>query len=179
MHKYLLTLWKTSCFLIFLSSAMSFGSNRAPSKVEASWHPTPLLKSLSDSSSFRGVGSQARGSGGWLSPLSTPLCEVWMVLYYFAALWVSSSWAGRDLPASTTSFPFYSLFFFWSVGSGLGGRNGWGGGRGDFWGGGGSFGCANFPGAPFPGWDSINYIKLLWDFLWIPISSEVMTSAWC
>jgi len=171
MPKYLLTLRKTSCFLIFLSSAMSFGSNRAPSKAEASWHPTPLLKSLSDSSSLRGspfsrgVVSQARGSGGWLSPLSTPLCEVWMVLCCFIALWVSSSWAGRDLQASTTSFPFCSLFLFWSIGSGLGGRDGWGGGIGDFWGGGGSFGCANFPGAPFPGWDSINSIKLLWDFL--------------
>ena len=157
MPKYLLRLRKTLSLLIFLSSAISLGSNKAPSKIEATWHPMPPLKSLSDASSLKGsplsmgAGGQVWGSGGWLSPLSTPLCDVWLILWCFAALWVSSSWAGQDLPASTTSFRFYSLFLFESAGSGLDGREGWGGGRGDLGGGGESFGCVDFPSAPFPG----------------------------
>ena len=54
MPKYLLRLRKNLFFLIFLSSSISFGSNRAPSKAEATWHPMPPLKSLSDASSLKG-----------------------------------------------------------------------------------------------------------------------------
>ena len=70
MPKYLLRLRKTSFFLIFRSSAISVGSNRAPSKAEATWHPIPPLKFLSDASFLKGsplsigAGSQTRGSGG-------------------------------------------------------------------------------------------------------------------
>ena len=127
MPKYLLRLRKTSFFLMFLSSAISFESNRAHSRAEATWHPIPPLKSLSDASFLRGspfsmgVGGQAWGSGGWLSPLSTPLYDVWLVLCCYADLWVSSSWAGRDFPTSTTSFSFCFLFLFGSAGI----RSGW------------------------------------------------------
>ena len=70
MPKYLLQWRKTSFFLMLRSSDISFGSSKASSTVEATWHPMPLLKSLSDASSLRGsppcmgVGSQACGSGG-------------------------------------------------------------------------------------------------------------------
>ena len=70
MPKYLLQLRKTSFFLMLRNSVMSFGSSKASSTVEATWHPMPPLKSLSDASSLRGsppcmgAWSQARGSGG-------------------------------------------------------------------------------------------------------------------
>ena len=70
MPKYLLQLRKTSFFLMLRSSNMSFGSSKASSMVEASWHPMPPLNSLSDASSLRGslscmgAGSQACGSRG-------------------------------------------------------------------------------------------------------------------
>ena len=171
MPKYLLRLRKTSFLLMFRNSAMLLGSNKASSKDEATWHPIPPLKLLIDASSFRGsplsmgVGSQASDLEGWLPSLSTLLCDVWLTLCCLAALWISSSWAGQDLLASTTSFPFYSLFLFGSAWSGLVGKGGWGGGRGDLGGGGGSFGCTDFSGASLSGCDSIKSIKLLWFFL--------------
>ena len=70
MPRYLLQLRKISFFLMFFSSDMSFGSSKASSMAEATWHPIPPLKSLSDASSLKGsspcmgVGSQARGFGG-------------------------------------------------------------------------------------------------------------------
>ena len=63
MPKYLLRLRKTSFLLIFCSSAISFGSNRAPSKAEATWHPILPLKSLSDASSLKGS-PLSRGAEG-------------------------------------------------------------------------------------------------------------------
>ena len=185
MPKYLLRLRKTSFLLMFLNSAMSLGSNKASSKDETTWHPISSLKLLIELSSLRGsplsmgAESQASSSGGWLPPLSTLICEVWVVFCYFATLWVSSSWVGRDLPVSTISFPFYSLFLFGSAGSGLGGTGGWGRGKWDLGWGGGSFGCMNFPEESLSGWDSIRSSKLLWFFLWMPISSEVMVSPCC
>ena len=151
MPKYLLRLRKTSFFLIFHSSAISLGSNKAFSKDEDTWHLIPPLKILIDASSLRGsplsmgVGSQAWDSRGWLPSLSTLLCDVWLIFCCFIALWVSSSWVGWDLPTSTTYFPFCSLFLFGLAWSGLGGRSGWGGGRGDLGGGGGSFDCVDSP----------------------------------
>ena len=167
MPKYLLRLRKTSFLLMFCNLAMSLGSNKASSKAKATWHPIPKLKLLIDVSSLRGsplsigAGSQARDLEGWLPSLSTLFCGTWLVFYCFVALWVSSSWAGRDLPASITSFPFCSLFLFRSTWSGLGNWGGWGGGRGDLGGGGRSFGYADFPGASLSGWDSVKSIKHL------------------
>ena len=43
MPKYLLQLRKTSFFLMLRSSVMSFGSNKASSMAEATWHPMPPL----------------------------------------------------------------------------------------------------------------------------------------
>ena len=112
MSKYLLRLKKTSFLRMFRNLAMSLGSNKASSKNEATWHPIPPLKLLIDASSLRGsplsmgARSQALASRGWLPPLSTLLCEVWVIFCCFAALWVSSSWVGQDLPVSTISFPF-------------------------------------------------------------------------
>ena len=167
MPKYLSRLRKTSFLLMFHNSAMSLGSNKASSKAEATWHPVPELKLLIDASSLRGsplsIGarSQAWDSDGWLPSLSTLFCGTWLVFYYFAALWVSSLWVGRNLLASITSFPFWSLFLFGLAWLGLGGWDGWGGGRGDLGGGGRSFGCVDFPSVFLPGWDSIRSIKFL------------------
>ena len=177
MPKYLLRLRKTSFFLIDRSSAISVGSNKASPKPEATWHPIPPLKFLSDASSLKGspcsmgAGSQAWDSNGRLSPLSTPLSEVWPIFCYLVALWLSSSCSARNLPVSATSLPFCSRFLSGSAGSGLDGKDS-GGGEG-------SLGWVDFLGAPLPGRDSIKSSKLLWDFLWIPILSEVMTSACC
>ena len=179
MPKYLLALRKTSFFLKTHSSVISFGSNRVSSKAEATWHPIPPLKSLSEASSLKGsppsmgAGSQAWDSGGWVSAFSTPYCDSWLTFCCFAARWASSSRVGWDLPVSTTSLPFCSLFLFESTSSGLEGWDGWGGGRGDLGGEGGSLGWVDFPGVPFPSWFSINSIKLFWGFLWIPISSKI------
>ena len=186
MPKYLSRLRKISFFLIDRSSAISVESNKASSKVKATWHPIHPLKFLSYASSLRGspcsmgAGSQTWGSSGRLSPLSTPLSEVWSVFCYLVAFWLSSSCSAWDFPVSTTSLPFYSLFLLGSAESSPDGKDGWGGGgRGDLGGGGGSLGWVDFPGAPLPGWDSIKSSKLLWFFLWIPISSEVITSTCC
>ena len=46
MPKYHLRLRKISFFLIFRSSAISLGSNKAFFKDEATWHPIPPLKLL-------------------------------------------------------------------------------------------------------------------------------------
>ena len=87
MPKYLLRLRKTSFLLIDRSSSISVGSNKASSKAEATWHPILPLKFLRDASSLKGsplsmgAGSQAWDSSGWLSPLSTPLNEVWPIFY--------------------------------------------------------------------------------------------------
>ena len=165
MPKYLLALRKTSFFLKAYNSTISFGSNKAYSRAEATWHPIPPLKSLIDASSLKGsstsmgAGSQAWGSGGWVSALSMPWCDSWLTFCCLAARWASSSWVGRDLPVSITSLPSCSLFLFGSACSVLEGRDGWGGGRGDL-GGGGSLGWVDFPDAPLPGWSSINSIKL-------------------
>ena len=129
MPKYLLRLRKISFFLIDRSSAISVGSYKASSKAKATWHPIPPLKFLSDASSLRGspcsmeAGSQAWGSSGRLSPLSTPLSEVWPDLWCLATLWPSSLCSTRDLPVSATSLPFCSLFLLGSAGSGLDGKN--------------------------------------------------------
>ena len=170
MPKYLLQFRKTTFFLIFHSSVISFGSNIVSSKAEATWHPMPLLKSLSDASSFKGLPpstgaeSQAWDSEGWLYVLSTPHCDAWLTFCCFATHWASSSQIGQGLPVSTASLPFCSLFLFGSAGSGLEGRDGWGGGSGDL-GGGGSLGWVDFPNAPLLGWSPTNSIKILWDFL--------------
>ena len=172
MPKYLLRLRKISFFLIDCSSAISVGSYKASSKAKATWHPIPPLKFLSDASSLMGspcsmeAGSQAWGSSGRLSPLSTPLSEVWPDLWCLATLWPSSLCSTRDLPVSATSLPFCSLFLLGSAGSGLDGKDAWeGGGRRDLGWGGGSLGWVDFLGAPLPGWDFIKSSKLLWFFL--------------
>ena len=109
---------------MLLRSAMSLGSSKASSTAEVTWHPMPPLKSLSDASSLRGsppcmgAGSQACGSKGWVSNLSQPRCNGWLNFFCFVARWASSSWVGRDLSVSTTSFPFCSLLLFGSTGSG-------------------------------------------------------------
>ena len=178
MPKYLLQLRKTSFFLIFSSSDISFGSNKASSTAEATWHPMPPLKSLSDASSLRGsppsmgTGSQACDPGGWVSAFSMPHFDTWLTFCCFAARWASSSRVGRDLPVLTTSFPFYSLFLFRSAGLGL---RGWGAGGGDFKGVGGSLGWVYFLNAPLPGWSFINSIKLFWGFLWMPIFYDMLS----
>ena len=167
MPKYLLQLRKTSFFLIFRNSVISFGSNKVSSKAEATWHPMPPLKSLSDASSLKGSSpsmgarSQAWDSGGWVFALSTPRCDTWLTFCCFAAHWASSSRVGRDLLVTTTFLPFCSFFLFRSAGSVLEGRDLGGGGRGDLGGGGGSLGWVDFLDAPLPGWSSINSIKLL------------------
>ena len=180
MPKYLLQLRKTSFFLIFHSSDISFGSNKASSMVEATWHPMSPLKSLSDASapkgslSSMGTGSQACGSRGWVSALSMPHCDTWLTFCCFVARWASSSWVGWDV--STTSFLFCSLLLFGSASSGLIGWGGWEVGGGDFGGGGGeSFGWVDFPGAPRPGWSFISSIKLFWGFLWMPIFFDMLS----
>ena len=166
MPKYLLQLRKTLFFLMLHSSIMSFGSSKASSTAEATWHPMPPLKSLSDASSLKGsspcmgAGSQARGSGGWMFNLSRPRCGAWLTFYCFAARWASFSRVGRGLPVSITSFLVCSLLLFGSAGSSLVGWGGWGAGEGDFGGGRGSLDWADFLGAPLPGWSSISFIKL-------------------
>ena len=151
----------SSFFLAFFISAMSFGSNKAYSIAEATWHPMPLLKSLIDASSCRGfppcmgAGSQAWGSGGWVSNLSWPHWGRWLVFYCFATLWSSSSRVERDLPASTTSFPFCFLHLFNSAASALISCWGWweggqGAGGGDLVGREGIWDCIDFPGTFFP-----------------------------
>ena len=179
MPKYLLQLRKTSFFLIFHSSDISFGSSKVFSTAKATWHPIPLLKSLSDASSLKGsppsmgAGSQACGSESWVSALSTPHYGLWLTFCYIVAHWVSSSQVRWDLPVLTTSFPFCSLLLFGSAGSGLTGWGGWGAWGGDFGGGGGSLGWVDFIGAPLPSWSSISSIRLFWGFLWMPISSDM------
>ena len=70
MPRYLLVLRKTSFFLKPRSSTIYLGSNKVCSGAEATWHPMPLLKSLIDVSSIKGLppsigaGSQDWGSGG-------------------------------------------------------------------------------------------------------------------
>ena len=134
------------------------------------------LKSLIDVSSIRGsppsmgVGNQAWGSGGWISPLSAPWLGVWLTFCSFAACWASSSLVRQGLLVSTTSLPFYSLLLLVSTCSTLEGRVGGGAWGGDFGGGGGSLGWVDFPGPPFLGWFSINSNRLFWGFLWMPIS---------
>ena len=94
------------------SLVMSCRSNKASSTTEATWHPMPLLKSLSDASSPKGspscmgAGSQARGSGGWVFDLSKPRCAARLTFCYFAARWASSSWVRRDLPVQNHVLPF-------------------------------------------------------------------------
>ena len=183
MPKYLLALRKTSFFLKAHNSNISFGSNKACSRAEATWRPIPPLKSRIDASSLKGsplsmgVGSQVWGSGGWVSAFSMPWCDSWLTFCFFAAHWASSSWVRRDLLVSITSLPSCSLFLFGLACSVLEGRDGWGGGKW-YLRGGGSLGWANFPGAPLPGWSSINSIKLFWGFLWIPISSGISSGDW-
>ena len=185
MPKYLLRLRKISCLLMDHSSAISLGSSKASSKVEATWHPSPPWKSLMNVLSLKGsplsmgVGSQAWGSNVWLSLLFEPLYPAYTVFCRFAARWDSSSSVGRSLPASNTTLPFCFLFFFRSTSSVLSGKDVWGGGGGSLGGGGRSWGWADFPGASFPGWDSIRSSKLLLDFLWIPISSKATIPASC
>ena len=176
MPKYILVLRNTSFFLKPHSSTISLGSSRVCSRAEATWYPMPPLKSLIDVSSIRGsppsmgVGNQAWGSGGWISPISAPWLGVWLTFCSFAACWASSSLVRQGLLVSTTSLPFYSLLLLVSTCSTLEGRVGGGAWGGDFGGGGGSLGWVDFPGPPFLGWFSINSNRLFWGFLWMPIS---------
>ena len=155
MPRYLLVLRKTSFLLKPRSSTISLGSSKVCSRAVATWHPMPPLKSLIDASSIKGsppsmgVGSQAWGPKGWISVLSAPRLVAWLTFYYFAARWASSSLVGRGLPVSITSLSFYSLLLLGSACSILEGRVGWGARGGDFGGGGGSLGWANFPSPPF------------------------------
>ena len=183
MPKYLLLLRISSFFLTFFISAMSLGSNKASSIAEAMWHPMPSLKSLINASSRRGslpcmgAGNHACGLESWVSDLSWPRWAWCLVFCCFVAHWTSSSWVGRDLQTSTTSLPFCSPRLFNSAASG---RTGWGGWWEGWWGAGGGdlvgrdgiWDCVDLAGAFFPGWFSINSIKLLWGFLCIPISSK-------
>ena len=182
MPKYRLLSRTSSFFLMFFILAMSFGSNKASSMAEATWHPMPPLKSLIDASSRRssppciGASNHACGSGCWESDFSWP-CSAWCLVFCcFAARWTSSSRVGRDLLVSATSLPFYSLRLFCSAALGSAGcgdgRGGWRGAeggdlawRGEAWDG------IDFAEALFPGWASISSNKLFWGFLCIPISS--------
>ena len=157
MPKYLLSLRKTLCLLIDRNSAISLGSNKVSSKVKATWHPSPPWKSLMDALSLKGLplsmgaGSQAWGSDVWLSLLFEPLYPIGIVFWCFVARWDSSLSVGQGPPAFSTSLPFCSLFLFGSTGSVLSGKDGWGEKGESLGGGGGSWGCADFPGASFPG----------------------------
>ena len=172
MPKNLLVWRKTSLLLKPCSFTISLGSRRVCSSTEATWHPMPPLKSLIDASSIRGLPlsmgdkSHAWGSGNWLSALFTPRLGAWLVFYCFVTLQASSSLEGRGLPNFITSFPFCSLLFLGSTCSVLEGRVGWGARGGDLGGEGGSLGWEDFPASPLPS------CKLLWGFLWIPISSS-------
>ena len=69
MPKYRLLSRMSWFFLTFFISAISFGSNKASSMAEATWHPMPPLKSLIEASFRRGsppsmgAGSHACESG--------------------------------------------------------------------------------------------------------------------
>ena len=146
MPKNLLVWRKTSLLLKPRNSTISLGSRKVCFKVEATWHLMPLLKSLIDTSSIRGsppsmgAESHAWGSGNWLSALSAPWLEAWLVFCCFVTLWASSSLDGWGLPVPITFLPFYSLLFLGSTCSVLEGRVGWGAQGGDLGGGGGSLG---------------------------------------
>ena len=177
MPSYLFVLRKTSFLLKPRSSTISLGSSKVCSRAVATWHPMPPLKSLIDVSSISGsppsmgAGSQAWGSGGWISVLFSPRLEAWLTFCCLAARWASSSLVGRGLLVSITSLPFCSFLLLGSAYSILEGRVGWGARGGDFGGRGGSLSWADFPSPPFSGWFSINTNRLLWGFLWMPISS--------
>ena len=177
MPKNLLVWRKTSLLLKPRSSTISLGSRRVCSSAKATWHPMPPLKSLIDASSIRGsppsmgARSHAWGSGNWLFVLSAPRLEAWLDFCYFVALWASSSLEGWGLPISMTSLPFCSLLHLGLTCSVLEGKDGRGARGGDLGGGGGSLGWEGFPASPLPGWLSSSSCKLLWGFLWIPISS--------
>ena len=168
--KNLLVWRKTSLLLKPRSSTISFGSRRVCFRAKAMWHPMPPLKSLIDASSIRGsppsmrAGSQTWGSRNWLFVLSTPQLGAWLTFCCFAALWASSSLVGRGLPVSIMFLPFCSLLLLGSTCSILEGRVGWGARGGDFGGGGGSLGWADFPGSPLPSWFSINSSRLFGGF---------------
>ena len=168
---------KTSLLLKPRNSTISLGSRRVCSNAEATWQPIPPLKSLIDASSIRGsplnmgVGSHAWGSGSWMFALSAPRLEVWLVYCCFDTLWASSSLEGWGLPVSIASLPFDSLLLLGSTCSVLEGGGGWGAQGGDLGGEGGSLGWEGFPASPLPGWLSRSSCRLLWGFLWIPISS--------
>ena len=176
MPKNLLVWRKTSLLLKPRSSTVSLGSRRVCSKADATWHPMPPLKSLFDASSIRGLppsmgaGSHAWGSRNWLSTLSAPRLGAWLVFCCFVALWASSSLDGRGLPVSITSLPFCFLIFLGLTYSVLEGKVGWGARGGDLGGGGGSLGWKDFPASPLPSWLFNSSYRLLWSFLWIPIS---------
>ena len=173
-----LLVWrKTSLLLNPRSFTISLRSRRVCSSAEATWQPMPPLKSLIDASSIRGsppsMGARSHtwGSGNWLSALSAPWLVAWLVLCCFVVLWASSSLKGRGLLVSITSLPFCSLILLGSTCSVLEGRDGWGARGGDLGGGGESLGWEGFPASPLPGWLSNSSYRLLWGFLWIPISS--------
>ena len=173
-----LFVWRKTLLLLKPHSfTISLGSRRVFSRVEATWHPMPPLKSLIDASSIRGsppsmgAGSHAWGSRNWLSALSTSQLGAWLNFCCLAALWASSSLVGWGLPVFTTSLPFCSLLFLGLIWLALEGRFGWGARRGDLGGGSGSLGWADFLGSPLSGGLSNSSCRLLWGFLWIPISS--------
>ena len=126
---------------MFFISAISFGSNKASSMAEATWHPMLPLKSLIDASSRRGsplcigAGNHACGLGCGESDFSWPRVAWCLVFCCFTTRLASSSRVGRDLLVSATSLPFCSLRLFYSValgstgyGDGQGGWRGAGGG---------------------------------------------------
>ena len=164
--------WRKTSFLLNpRNSTLSLGSRRVSSSAEATWQPTPPLKSLIEASSIRGsprsmgVGSHAWDSGSWISSLSAPRLGVWLVFYCFDALWASSSLEGRGLPASIAFLPFGSILLLGSTCSVLEGGGGWGARGGDLGGGGGSLGWEGFPASPLPSWLSNSSWRLLWGFL--------------
>ena len=168
---------KTSILLKHRNSTISLGSRRVSSSAKATWQPITPLKFLIDAPSIRGsppsigAGSHAWGSGSWISVLSAPRLGAWLVFCCFDALWASSSLEGRGLPAFIASLSFGSLLLLGSTYSVLEGGGGWGAWGGDLGGGGGSLGWEGFPTSPLPGWFSNSSWRLLWGFLWIPISS--------
>ena len=172
-----LFVWRKTSFLLKpRNSTISLGSRRVCSSAEATWQPIPQLKSLIDALSIKGsppsmgARSLAWGSGSWMSALFEPRLGAWLVFYCFAALWASSSLEGQDLPVSIASFPFGFVLLLGSPCSVLEGRDGWGARGGDLGGGGGSLGWEGFLASPLPCWLSSSSCRLLWSFLWIPIS---------
>ena len=176
---------KTSCFLMYLTLAMSFGNRRVCSTASATYPAMPTWKSQMEASHGRGAPFSSKGGAQvevatWCSPL---LFVSWadlvcMPLGYLNPLWGSTYWEEWVFPGSIASLPLSSLFLLWSIGSA---RVCWvGGGVGSrvwFWGMGGRVWAA-FSDAFPPSWDLSNSWRVDLSLRWIPISSETMMSPW-